>query len=168
MQISYKQLTVSVFERMLTNLSHCIDKGVEYAASKKFDEAILFQARLAPDMYPLSKQVQIATDMAKFCIARLTGIEAPKFADNETTFAQLQERIATTIEFMHSAPESAFADAATKEIRMPWMPDSPMTGEFYALHFATPNVYFHITTAYAILRHNGVPLGKMDFVGPVA
>lgn len=168
MSISYHQATAVVFERMLVNLSHCIDLGLAFAESKKIDESVLFQARLAPDMYPLSKQIQIATDMAKFCVSRLTGTEAPKFADDETNFAQLKQRIATTIAFMQSVPASAYADAASKEIRLPWMPDTPMTGEFYALHFAVPNVYFHITTAYAILRHNGVNLGKKDFIGAIA
>ncbi|MBS1154437.1 MAG: hypothetical protein H6R07_361 [Proteobacteria bacterium] len=167
MSMTYRQATVSAFVRMLTNLSGILDKGAEYAHSKKFDESILLNSRLYPDMYPLLKQVQVATDMAKFCVARLTGEEAPRFADDETSFAQLKERIANTIAFIAGVSDAAFAGAADREIILPWMPDKPMKGEFYVLHFAQPNVYFHLTMAYAILRHNGVPLGKMDFIGPL-
>ncbi len=167
MSMTYRQATVSAFVRMLTNLAGILDKGAEYALTKKFDESILLNSRLYPDMYPLLKQVQVATDMAKFCVARLTGEVAPKFADDETSLIQLKERIASTIAFIAGVSESAFVGAADREIVLPWMPDKPMKGEFYVLHFAQPNVYFHITMVYAILRHNGVPLGKMDFIGPL-
>lgn len=167
MSMTYRQATVSVFVRALANLSGILDKGAEYAHIKKFDETILLNSRLYPDMYPLIKQVQVATDMAKFCVARLTGEEAPKFADDETTLAQLKERIAATISYIAGVSETAFAGAADREIILPWMPEKPMKGEFYVLHFAQPNVYFHTTMAYAILRHNGVPLGKMDFIGTI-
>lgn len=167
MSMTYRQATVSVFVRALSNLSNILDKGAEYAHIKKFDEGILLNSRLYPDMYPLVKQVQVATDMAKFCVARLTGEEAPKFADNEISLGQLKERIATTIAYIAGVNETAFAGAADREIALPWIPEKPMKGEFYVLHFALPNVYFHITMAYAILRHNGVPLGKMDFIGAI-
>lgn len=167
MSMTYRQATVSAFVRMLTNLSGILDKGAEYAHDKKFDESILLNSRLYPDMYPLLKQVQVATDMAKFCVARLTNEEAPRFTDDETNFAQLKDRIANTIAFIAGVSEAAFEGAADREIILPWMPDKPMKGEFYVLHFAQPNVYFHLTMAYAILRHNGVPLGKMDFIGPL-
>lgn len=165
MTMTYRQATVSAFVRALSNLSGILDKGAEYAHIKKFDESILLNSRLYPDMYPLIKQAQVATDMAKFCVARLTGESAPTFADDETSIAQLKERIATTIAYIAGSSEAAFAGAADREIILPWMPDRPMKGEFYVLHFAQPNVYFHITMAYAIMRHNGVPLGKMDFIG---
>ncbi|MDR3409749.1 MAG: DUF1993 domain-containing protein [Formivibrio sp.] len=167
MSMTYRQATVSAFVRALTNLAGILDKGAEYAHAKKIDENILLNSRLYPDMYPLLKQVQVATDMSKFCVARLTGEEAPRFPDDESNFAQLKERIASTIAFIAGISEAAFVGSADREIILPWMPDKPMKGEFYVLHFAQPNVYFHLTMAYAILRHNGVPLGKMDFIGPI-
>ncbi|WP_035054781.1 DUF1993 domain-containing protein [Andreprevotia chitinilytica] len=167
MSPSYYQISVPSFIRMLGNLSTILDKAVAYAAERKIDESVLLQSRLFPDMYPLVKQVQIATDQSKGSIGRLTGIAPPKFPDDETTFAQLQARIATTIGYLKGIPAEALDDTAAKQITLPWMPDRPLDGAPYLLHMAIPNVYFHVTTAYAILRHNGVPLGKPDFIGEI-
>ncbi|AOY00937.1 DUF1993 family protein [Jeongeupia sp. USM3] len=167
MSPSYFQLSVPVYVRMLGNLSHLLDKALAYCSELQIDEAVLLQSRLFPNMYPLLKQVQIATDQAKGSIGRLSGITPPKFDDSETGFAELRERINATLSYLESVPADALDDTAGKTVTMPWMPDHPMQGEFYLLNFALPNVYFHITTAYNILRHNGVPLGKSDFIGEI-
>jgi hypothetical protein len=167
MDISMHDLSVGVFSRMLRNLAGLLDKGAAHAAEKKFDPSVLVNSRLAPDMFPLSRQVQIACDFAKGCSARLAGIEVPKRPDDETTLEQLKERIEWTIDFIDSIPKEKFADAAARPIvhelrtftvRLP--------GLEYLQTFSMPNFYFHVTTTYGLLRHNGVALGKMDFMGP--
>lgn len=166
MQLSMYQASVPVFVRMLDNLSKILDLAVQYADEKKIDPAILINARLAPDMYPLSRQVQIATDMAKGCAARLAGLEVPVYEDNETTFPGLQARIAKTVSFVQSVSAAQIDGSEEKTVTLKLRnQEVSFKGQPYLLHFVLPNFYFHITTAYAILRHNGLSIGKKDFVG---
>ncbi|GLS02996.1 hypothetical protein GCM10007860_01390 [Chitiniphilus shinanonensis] len=167
MSLSYYQVSIPVFVRMLGNLSALLDKAAAFCADRNVDESVLLNARLAPDMFPLVKQVQIATDQAKGVGPRLAGLEPLKLDDKETRIDELKERIATAVSYLNTIAPSALDDAADKIITMPWMPDHPMRGDFYLLHFVLPNVYFHVTTAYAILRHNGVALGKTDYIGGI-
>ena len=166
MTISMYQASVPVFKRMLKNLSAIIDKAAAHAAAKKIDPMVLAGDRLAPDMLPFPRQVFIACDAAKFCVARLAGVEAPKFADDEKTFDELKARIQKTIDFFDTVKPNQIDGTEEKEITFP-VGGKPMTfkGQAYLLTFAMPNHYFHITTAYNILRHNGVEIGKMDFLG---
>jgi len=158
--------SVPVFARKLGSLSKWIDKAEAHAQAKKFDGSVYLAARLAPDMLPFTKQIQIACDGAKFCIARLAGVEAPKHDDNETTLAQLKERIASTLAFIQAVPEAQIAGSDDKDISVPRRDGvMVMKGEAYLNHYALPNFYFHVTTAYGLLRHNGVELGKGDFLG---
>jgi hypothetical protein len=166
MSLDMYQASIPVFVRMLGNLSSILDKAVAHAEAKKIEPAVFINSRLAPDMYPLSRQVQIATDMAKGCAARLAGIDVPSYEDNESTFEELQARIAKTIVFLQSVSvdqiNSSEERAVTLKLRNR---EINFVGQPYLLHFVLPNFYFHVTAAYAILRHNGVDLGKMDFVG---
>jgi uncharacterized protein len=161
-------LSAPVFVRMLRNLDAVLDKGAAHAAARKIDPAVLVNARLFPDMFPLSAQVRIAGDFAKGAVARLTGNEPPKYEDNETTFDDLKARIAKTIAYVESFGPEQFADAATRTVTMKMRgEDKSFNGTTYLANIVLPNFYFHLTTAYDILRHNGVELGKRDFVGPV-
>ena len=168
MPLTMHSASAPIFVRMLGNLSQWLDKAEAHAAAKKFDAQVLFAARLAPDMLPLAKQVQIACDTAKFCIARLAGVEAPKFDDSEATLAELKARVGKTIEYVESVPAALFDGSAERDITLPRR-DGPMqlTGETYLKQFVLPNFFFHLTTTYALLRHNGVELGKGDFLGPL-
>ena len=149
----------------LKSLSHILKKGEEYADAKKIEHSVLLNARLFPDMYPLTRQVQIATDMSKGAAARLAGVEIPKYEDDETTFEQLQARITKTIAFIESVTAAQLANAETRDITvMVRKIELKFTGQDYLLKWVMPNVYFHVTTAYNILRHNGVDLGKPDFL----
>ena len=167
MAISMYQASIPQFTKMLANLSNILKKGEEFAKAKGVDDAVLVsECRLAPDMFPLSKQIQIACDQVKNGMARLAGVEPPKFEDNETTFAQLQERIAKTIAFANSLKPAQVDGTETKEIKFSireW--NFEFVGEQYLLTWIIPNFYFHVTTAYAILRHNGVEVGKTDYLG---
>jgi uncharacterized protein len=158
-------LSAEVFTNTLGNLASILEKAAANAAQRKFDPAVLLGARLAPDMLPLTRQIQIACDIAKNSVARLAAQEPPRFEDNETTIEQLRARLARTIDFLKSVPASAFEGAETREIRVPV---GERTLEFRGLDFlqrwAIPNVFFHVVTAYDILRHNGVELGKRDFL----
>lgn len=167
MKISVPAMSVDIFVKTLGNLSALLDKGQASATARKFDPAVLVNGRLAPDMLPLSKQVQIACDTAKRGCARLAGQEAPAFEDNEKTLDELKARIAKTLDYIKSIPSSAFEGAEDREIKIPAGPDTTLqfTGLEFLQSFAIPNVFFHVTTAYAILRHNGVELGKRDFLG---
>lgn len=166
MQISMYQASIPVFVRMLDNLSKILEQAVHYADDKKIDPAVLINARLAPDMYPLLRQVQIATDMAKGCAARLAGLEVPVYEDNETTFPDLQTRIAKTIDFVQSVNADQIEGSEEKTVTLKLRnQEVSFLGLPYLVHFVLPNFYFHITTAYAILRHNGLPIGKKDFIG---
>jgi hypothetical protein len=161
-------LSAPVFVRMLRNLETVLDKGAAYATARKIDPAVLVNARLFPDMFPLSAQVRIAGDFAKGAVARLTGNEPPKYEDNEATFDDLKARIANTIAYVESFKPEQFADAATRTVTMKMRgEDKSFDGTTYLANIVLPNFYFHITTAYDILRHNGVELGKRDFIGPV-
>ncbi len=166
MSISMHSASVPTFVHMLRNLHHLLDKAQTYVAAKKFDEANLLGARLIADMLPLSRQVQIACDGAKMGVARIAGIEAPKFEDNEASLADLQARIVKTIDFLNSVPATSVDGQEEKDVTFPSGRDTTRTlkGEPYLKHWVTPNVFFHVTTAYAILRANGVELGKADYL----
>ncbi|WP_028455307.1 DUF1993 domain-containing protein [Chitinilyticum litopenaei] len=151
--------------RMLANLAAILAKGDSWAQQRGIDPAVLLASRLAPDMYPLVKQVQIVSDTCKGAAARLTGQSAPAFADVEQSFAELQQRLQRTQDYLAGFAAADFADAGARQIVLPWLPEQPLTGDAFLLHFALPNLYFHTSTAYAILRHNGVPLGKPDYLG---
>jgi len=169
MAISMHSASVPVFTRMLGHLAVWLDKAEAHAQAKKFDTSVYLAARLAPDMLPFTKQIQIACDAAKFGVARLAGVEAPKFEDNEASFADLRERIRKTVAFVESVPASAIDGAEDKDITVPRRDGNiVLKGEFYLKHYVQPNFYFHVTTAYALLRHNGVELGKGDFLGALS
>jgi uncharacterized protein len=166
MSLNMYEASIPVFIRMLGNLSVILNKAVAHAEARKIDPSIFVTARLAPDMLPLSRQVQIATDMAKGCAARLAGLEVPSYEDNETTFADLQERIAKTITFLQSISAEQINDSEERIVMLKLRgKEISFLGQPYLLDFVLPNVYFHITTTYAILRHNGVEVGKMDYIG---
>jgi hypothetical protein len=166
MSLSMYQASVPVFVRMLDNLTKILDLAVQYAEEKKIDHSVLINARLAPDMYPLTRQVQIATDMAKGCAARLAGLEVPVYEDNETTFPELQARIAKTLAFIQSVSAEQIDGSEERTVILKLRgKEVSFKGQPYLLHFVLPNFYFHITIAYAILRHNGLAIGKMDYIG---
>ena len=168
MSLSIYQASVPSFVRALHNLSAVLNKGVAYAEAKKIDPSILVNARLAADMFPLARQVQIATDGVKGCVARLAGIEIPSYPDTETTFPELHARIAKTIAFVESVTAAQLDGSEDRMITLKvGGKEISMKGQVYLFNFVLPNLYFHVTTAYAILRHNGVELGKMDFLGNV-
>ena len=164
--ISMYSASVPVFVKMLGNLDRWLDAATAHAAAKSFDPQVLLGTRLAPDMLPFTKQIQIASDTVKHCVARLSGTVAPKFEDNEATIAELKQRIAKTIDFVQSVPADQINGSDAKVIEVP-MRGTALTfsGETYLKHWVLPNFYFHLTTAYALLRHNGVPLGKPDYLG---
>ena len=166
MTISMYSASVPVFKNMLGNLSHFLDKAQAHAEARKFDPLVLTDYRLAPDMLPCRKQVQIACDAAKNGLARLSGVEAPKFEDTETSFAELKERIRKTIDYLDSVPRGKIDGCEDKDITFPVGRETTRTmkGEAYLLNWALPNLFFHVTTAYAILRHNGVELGKGEYL----
>jgi len=166
MTISMYQISAPVFTKMLGALSNVLDKGAAFAVAKKIDPAVLMASRLAPDMFPLTRQVQIAADFAKGPMARLAGLEVPKWEDNETTMEALKARVAKTIDYVKSFKPAQIDGSEAREISLTigGQPKT-MTGQEYLLHNALPNFYFHVTTAYTILRHNGVEVGKRDFLG---
>ena len=162
------QASVPVFLRGLKNLSGILAKGAADAAERKIDSSVFLTARLAPDMFPLTRQVQIASDHAKGAAARLAGVEVPKFEDVETSFEDLQQRLTRVIEFIRTFEAGQIDGSEEREISLPIGARTlTLRGQAYLLTFALPNFYFHSTTAYAILRHNGVGIGKRDFIGPV-
>lgn len=155
-----------VFLRMLGNLDHLLEKAEDNAKQRGFDPNLLVTQRLAPDMRPLSSQIQLASDSAKGAMARLSGGTPPAMPDIETTIDQLRARIAATIDYVKSVPASAIDGSEEKDVVLKTPGgDIPFKGLNFLTGFALPNFLFHVTTAYAILRHNGVPLGKMDFLG---
>ncbi|WP_437815218.1 DUF1993 domain-containing protein [Sorangium sp. So ce1078] len=166
MSISMYQASIPVFVRTFGNLAAILKKAAAYAEAKKIDPRVLLDARLAPDMLPLTRQVQIASDSAKGCGARLAAVDVPKYEDNEASFDDLQARIAKTIAFLNSLRPEQIDGSEDREVTIPTR-DQPMKfkGQPYLLYFALPNVFFHVTTAYAILRHNGLDIGKMDYLG---
>jgi hypothetical protein len=169
MSISMHSASVPVFVRMFGNLSLWLDKAEAHATAKKFDPQVYLTARLAPDMLPFPKQIQIACDAAKFGVARLAGVDAPKFDDTEASLAELRVRIQKTVEFVRSVPASQIDGTEAKDVVVPRRDGSiTLKGEFYLKHFVMPNFYFHVTTAYALLRHCGVDLGKSDYLGALS
>ncbi len=169
MSLSMYSQTVPVFIRLLGNLSTILDKAAKHCADNKIDPAVLLGSRLFPDMFPLTRQVQLASDFAKGATARLAGLEVPKYEDTETTIDELKARLAKTIAFVQSVGEDKLAGADGRTVTIPLRGEQKSFGGLtYLNNAAMPNFYFHLTTAYNILRHNGVPLGKADFVGPLA
>jgi hypothetical protein len=168
MALSMYQASVPVFLRTLAALSAILDKAAAHAAQRKIEPAVLLGMRLFPDMFPLVRQVQLTADFAKGAGARLAGIEVPKFADTETTFDELKARIAKTVEFVKTLKPGQIDGSEDRDITIPigGQPQS-FKGQPYLLHFALPNFFFHATTAYDILRHCGVEVGKRDFLGPI-
>ena len=162
-----EQASIKPLKRALTNLSTILKKGEAYADAKNIDHSVLLNGRLFPDMYPLTRQVQIATDMSKGAAARLAGIEIPKYDDTETTFAELYARIEKTIAFISAIETAQLQNAEERDVTITVRKvDLDFKGSDYLTFWVLPNVYFHVTTAYNILRHNGVELGKSEFLGP--
>lgn len=166
MSLTMYQASIPQFQRMLGNLASILEKAESWAAEKNIDPAVLINMRLAPDMFPLKRQLQIATDAAKGCAARLAGVDIPGYPDTEETFAELQARLRKTIDFLASVTPAQINGSEDKVITLnfPGM-ELKFSGRDYLFQFVQPNFYFHLTTAYAILRHNGLGVGKMDFLG---
>jgi hypothetical protein len=168
MSLSMYQASVPAFLRMLTSLGAILDKAEAFATGRKIDPEVLLSWRLAPDMFPFVRQVQIAADFAKGTTARLAGAEVPKYDDNEKTFAELKARITKTVKFVEGFKPGAIDGSEDRDITLTvGGQDMRFRGEAYLVHFALPNFYFHTTAAYAILRECGVELGKRDFLGMV-
>jgi uncharacterized protein len=166
MSLSMYQASIPVFEKQLGNLSTILKKAEEHALARKIEPEIFINARLAPDMFPLARQVQIATDGAKGCAARLAGVEVPSYPDTEKTFPELQARIAKTIAFVKTLSPKQIDGSEERKVTLKLRgQDTTFLGQAYLLNFVLPNLYFHITTTYAILRHNGLDIGKKDFIG---
>ena len=168
MSINLYQASVPSFLQTLGALSTILTKAAAHAETKKIDPSVLINARLAPDMYAFARQIQIATDHAKGAAARLANVEVPSFPDTETTFAELQTRITKTIDYIKTLKPAQFEGGETRDVTLKVGPQT-MTwkGATYLFHFAFPNFYFHAATAYDILRHNGVEVGKRDFIGTI-
>lgn len=169
MSISMYLASVPPIVRSLTNLRAILGKAAAHAEAKKIDPSVLINARLYPDMYPLSRQIQIATDMAKGGISRLAGRDIPKYEDNETTFPELVARLDKTIALLETFKPEEIDGSEDKTITLT-LHERTLTfkGMPYLIDYVLPNIYFHVTTAYAILRHNGVEIGKKDFLGKIA
>ena len=166
MALSMYQASVPVFARMLTNLKGVVQKAAAHAQARKIDETVLVNARLYPDMLPLVKQIQIASDFARGTAARLAGAEPPSYEDNEKTLSELVARIDRTIEFLRTTKAAEIDGSEGREIVRPVRGEPhKFSGMNYLLQYALPNFFFHATTAYAILRHNGIELGKSDYIG---
>ena len=166
MPLTMFQASVPVFNQFLTSLSNIIAKASAHAGARKIDPAVLVGARLYPDMFPFSRQVQIATDHAKGAMARLAGVDVPSYPDTETTFEELQARIAKTLAFVNQFKLEQLDGSESREVVLTIGGQKmPFTGQIYLIQFALPNFYFHTTTAFAILRHCGVEIGKRDFMG---
>ncbi len=167
MSLSMYQASVPGFIRILQNLTAILAKAEAHATTKKIDLAVFVNARLAPDMLPLARQIQIATDAVKGCAARLAGVDVPSYADTETTFPELKERIAKTIAFLETFKPEQIDGSEDKVVTLKLGgKDTDFKGQPYLLHFVIPNFYFHVAMTYALLRHNGVDIGKMDYLGP--
>jgi len=168
MPFSLSQASIPVFEIHLNALAAILDKAEAFAATKKIDPAVLLRTRLAPDMFDLTRQVQVSTDQARRGSARLAGIEPPSYEDTETTIAQLKARIAKTLAFLKTLDTKQIDASAEREITFPLGNDKGhMNGADYLNHSVLPNFYFHVTAAYAILRHCGLEIGKRDFLGAI-
>jgi uncharacterized protein len=166
MNISMHAMSHGVFKHALTQLLHVMEKGVASATARKFDTSVLVHSRLAPDMLPFARQVQLTSDFAKNSMARLAGNDPPKFEDTETTMDELVARVKKTLDYIDSVPAAALEGCETRDIKIPLR---DRTVEFKGLAFlqywAIPNFFFHHVTAYNLLRHNGVEIGKRDFLG---
>ncbi|MEJ0065767.1 MAG: DUF1993 domain-containing protein [Caulobacteraceae bacterium] len=159
-------VSVPVLVRGLGNLSNLLEKGLASAQARDIDPAVLVAARLAPDMHPLSRQVQIASDSAKGAASRLAGVDNPSWPDTETTFPELQARIKQTIDYLQAFKPEQFEGSESKSVILPSSGgEMKLTGQEFLFGFALPNFFFHVTMAHAILRHNGVPIGKADYLG---
>jgi hypothetical protein len=167
MAISMYSASAPVFVRMLGNLQACLEKAAAHAEARKFDPTNYVGLRLAPDMLPFSRQIQIASDTAKGCMARLAGVEVPKWEDNEATLTELRARLHRTSDYVKSFSAPQIDGSEGREIVIPMRTGDPLVfnGESYLKQFAQPNFYFHITIAYALLRHAGVEIGKGDYLG---
>jgi uncharacterized protein len=170
MAMSMYAASVPVFQHMLRNLVHVLDKGEAYANERKFDPSVLTTYRLAPDMLPFTRQILIACDAAKLGVARISGLEAPKFDDAEATFADLKGRVQKTLDFLATVQPGSLDGTEDKDITFPVGREKTRTmkAQAYLTTWALPNFFFHVTTAYAILRHNGVELGKADYLAGAA
>ena len=168
MSLSMYQASIPAFVQMLNNLAAILDKAEAHAGNRKIDPEVLLNYRLAPDMLPFVRQIQIAADLAKGAVARLAGVEVPKHDDTEKTFADLKARLAKTVAFVQSFKPSEIDGSEDRDIRLT-LGEHTMSfkGQPYLGHFVLPNFYFHCTTAYDILRHGGVELGKRDFIGAI-
>jgi uncharacterized protein len=165
MKVSVHAVSVDLLSNSLSNLSHVLKKGHAHAVARKYEPALLLAARLTPDMLPLTRQVQIASDGSKFGVARLAGVDAPKFEDNEQTFDELYARIARTIDFIKGVPASALEGSEDRTIKVPARDRTlEFKGLDYLIRWVIPNALFHVTTAYAILRQAGVEIGKTDYL----
>jgi uncharacterized protein len=165
MTISMHQASAPVFDKFLGNLAAILTKAEAWAETRKIDPAVLLNARLAPDMFPLTRQVQIACDFGKASCARLAGVDLPKFEDNEKSFADLQARIAKTRDFIATVKPAQIDGSEGRQIKFKaGTREMDFKGQAYLTNYALPNFYFHYTTAYAILRHNGLDLSKGDFM----
>ncbi|GGF38704.1 hypothetical protein GCM10011611_51320 [Aliidongia dinghuensis] len=168
MSISLSQVAVPTFVQLLNSLTNLLDKAATHATAKQIDPAVLVNYRLAPDMFPLAQQIQIATNQAKGAIARLAGVEVPSYADTETTFDELKARIARTLDFVNAFTDDQIDGTEEREIVLKREDkELRLTGQNYLLHLVFPHFYFHVATTYAILRHAGVDLGKRDFLGQI-
>ncbi len=161
------EIVVPQFTKMLRNLSAILDKAARYAEAKKFDVEVLLHSRLAPDQFALLKQIQIACDTAKNGAAKLTGKDAPIFDDQEKSLSDVKARIERTIAFLETLSDSDFAGAEARRVTQPRWAGKTLSGQEFALQHMVPNFFFHVTTAYSILRHNGVEVGKKDYLGPM-
>ncbi len=166
MSLSMYQASIPAFIRILNNLSAILDKAAAHAEAKKIDPAVFIAARLFPDMFPFSRQIQIATDGVKGCAARLSGAEPPSYPDTESTFSELKARIAKTVAFLQSFTPAQIDGSEDRKVTLKLGgEDKTFVGKPYLFEFVIPNFYFHVTTAYDILRHNGVAIGKGDYLG---
>jgi hypothetical protein len=163
--MSLHDASVTQMSKMLRNAEGWLEKAEAHAKAKGYEVDVLAVARLAPDQYSLTRQLQAACDTAKFGAARLAAVEAPANPDTEKTVAELRARIRATLAFLETVTPEQFAGAAEREVTLAFMPGRAIKGADYLVDFALPNFYFHVTTAYAILRHNGVELGKYDYIG---
>jgi hypothetical protein len=156
--------TVPIFTKLLSNVDKWLDKAAAHADARKFEIDVLAGARLAPDQYAFVRQIQSACDQAKFTVAKLTGKEPPAHPDTEKTIAELRTRIRTIVDYLATFKREDFTGAEERACSHSWMGGKSVPGGDYLHHFALPNFHFHLTTAYSILRHNGVPVGKMDYI----
>lgn len=163
--MSLYEASIPQFKKMLTNLTHWLDKAAAHAEKKPFELGVLLTARLAPDQYHLIRQIQAGCDAAKFGAARLTGKEPPKHPDTEQTFDEIKARVASVLSYLATFKPEDFAGAETRPVRLAFLEGKVIYGRDYLNEMTLPNFYFHMTTAYSILRHNGVEVGKQDFIG---